>query len=358
MLKLPGLIDPHVHLREPGATHKEDFDSGTAAALAGGFTQVLAMPNTQPPLTDRETLDLAQQAAQAKARCDYGIFLGAGGDKAAYPQDLAEQVCGLKMYLDQTYGPLRIAGLAGLLAHARAWPRSKPLACHAEGRSLAAALMVAHLLDRSIHICHVSRAEEIMLIRLAKERGLRVTCEATPHHLFLTEEDIPSIGAGRSEVRPRLASAADREALWENLAVINCFATDHAPHTVDEKESADPPPGYPGLETALGLWMTAAANGRLTVDDVVARAYTNPREIYRLPEQADTWIEIDPRQQWQVRAGELHSRCGWSPFEGWKLRGRVRRVTLRGQIVFEDGEVKASLGYGADVVATARTISQ
>ena len=358
MLRLPGLIDPHVHLREPGETHKEDFDSGTAAALAGGFTMVLAMPNTQPPLTDRDSLGLAHQAAQAKARCDYGIFLGAGGDDASYPPDLADQVCGLKMYLDQTFGPLRIDGLAGLLAHAGSWPKSKPLACHAEGRTLAAALMVAHLLERSIHICHVSRAEEITLIRMAKERGLQVTCEVAPHHLFLTEVDVPSLGAGRSEVRPRLASSSDRDALWENLAVIDCFATDHAPHTLVEKDGQDPPPGFPGLETALGLWMSAVSDSRLTLDDVVERAYANPRRIYHLPEQSDTWIEVDPDQGWEVRAEELNSRCGWSPFEGWKLNGRVRRVTLRGQSVYDEGGVQVPPGFGVNVMSAPTTVSQ
>src|SRR5512145_1105335 len=105
MIKLPGLIDPHVHLREPGATHKEDWDTGTAAALAGGFTAVLAMPNTRPPIVDAESLDLVLDAARHKARCDYGHFLGAGAENAGQLSSLAERSCGLKMYLDQTYGP-------------------------------------------------------------------------------------------------------------------------------------------------------------------------------------------------------------------------------------------------------------
>ena len=116
-MQIPGLIDPHVHMREPGAEHKEDWDSGTAAALAGGFTTVLAMPNTRPPVTDASTLGLAEAAAQSKARCDWGQYLGAGAENAAAAAALAPQAAGLKMYLDQTYGPLRLDDMTLWMQH-------------------------------------------------------------------------------------------------------------------------------------------------------------------------------------------------------------------------------------------------
>ncbi len=351
LIRLPGLIDPHVHLREPGGTHKEDFESGTAAALAGGFTIVLAMPNTKPPLTDPGSLDLAKRAGRAKARCDYGIFIGAGVENVATAAGLAPQVCGLKMYLDQTYGPLRLEGLAPMLEHVRAWPADRPIAAHAESRSLAALILLAALRNRPLHICHVSLREEILLIRAAKEHGLRVTCEVAPHHLFLSEADVPSIGPGRCEVRPRLATAHDVQALWANLEVIDCFATDHAPHTLEEKDGSTPPPGFPGLETALGLLWTAVHAGRLTQEGLLRRTYANPRRIFGLPEQSETFVEFDSEAEWEVRAAELHSRCGWTPFEGRRLRGRVRRVVLRGQLSYEDGRVLAVPGSGLDVFA-------
>lgn len=351
MIRLPGLIDPHVHLREPGGTHKEDFDSGTAAALAGGFTTVLAMPNTKPPLTDRESLELAKAAGREKARCDYGLFLGAGADNTRSAPSLADRVCGLKMYLDQTYGPLRLDDPALIRAHFEAWPASGPIALHAEGPSLAAALRLVASQRRPVHVCHVSLREEILLIREAKEKGLPVTCEVAPHHLFLTEDDIPRLGRGRCEVRPRLASLLDRAALWENLAVIDCFATDHAPHTLEEKDGEDPPPGFPGLETALSLLLTAAAEGRLTVDDLVARMHTNPRRIFGLPGQTETFIEIDIEQEWEVRGRDLETRSKWSPFEGMRLRGKVRRVVLRGAAAYEDGVILARPGTGFDVAS-------
>ena len=356
-LRLPGLIDPHVHLRDPGQTHKEDWASGTAAALAGGFTQVLVMPNTAPPVMDAETLTQMHAAAAAKARCDYGIYLGAGESNIAALPNLAKHTCGLKMYLNQTFGALHIDGLEGLLAHMQAWPADRPLAVHAEGQTAAAAILAAQLAERPVHICHVSRKAEIEMIRTAKERGLQVTCEVSPHHLFLTDDSAPAgqpgpPRGGRAEVRPILATEEDRRALWENLAVIDCFATDHAPHTLAEKDGAAPPPGFPGLETALGLLLLAVHAGDLEMDDIVTRMHTNPQRIFQLPVQEDTWIEVDPDLEWEVQGAAMVSRCGWTPFEGWQLRGRVTRVFLRNEIAYENGELRAAAGSGRCVHAT------
>lgn len=349
ILQWPGLIDPHVHLRDPGATHKEDWDSGTAAALAGGFTLVCDMPNNTPPITDATTLALKKAAARARARSDYGIHFGAGHNNSESASLMATHVTGLKLYLDQTFGPLRLDELGMLMTHARNWPAQSALLCHAEGRTVAAAILAAHLAGRGVHICHVSRKDEIELIRMAKAHGLQVTCEVTPHHLFLTADDIPSIGAGRAEVRPRLATAADRDALRANLDIVDCFATDHAPHTLAEKDSASPPPGFPGLETALALYLALVRNGLLTMDDLLAKTLHNPRHIFKLPEQPDTWIEVDTDAAWTARGSDMHTRAKWTPFEGWPMRGRVRRVVLRGQEAYRDGQVLAAPGTGRDV---------
>jgi carbamoyl-phosphate synthase/aspartate carbamoyltransferase/dihydroorotase len=346
MLRLPGLIDPHVHLREPGGEHKEDWDTGTAAALAGGFTAVLAMPNTRPPITDAATLALSLGAAAAKARCDYAQYLGAGPDNTHSAPRLAPQVAGLKMYLDQTYGPLRLDDMTLWAEHFATWPTSAPIVAHAESRTLAAVILMAQLFDRAVHIAHVSLREEILLIRRAKEAGIKVTCEVGPHHLFLSQDDIPALGFGRSEVRPRLATRADQQALWDNLDVIDCFATDHAPHTAAEKDGENPPPGFPGLETALPLLLTAVREGRLTLEDVIRRMSDNPRRIFNLPDQPDTWIEVDTDASYEVRAAEHHTRCAWTPFEGHKVYGRVRCVVLRGQDAYRDAQLLAQPGSG------------
>jgi carbamoyl-phosphate synthase/aspartate carbamoyltransferase/dihydroorotase len=347
--QIPGLIDVHVHLREPGATHKEDWDSGTASALAGGVTAVLAMPNTTPSITTTHAFQLAQQAAKNKARCDYGQYLGAGPANSQEIAQLAEQAAGLKMYLDSTFGDLRLDEMTLWEGHFKHWPKDAPLAVHAEQRTLAAAILMASLYERPIHICHVSRKEEILVIKKAKEQGLQVTCEVAPHHLFLSEEDILTLGAGRSEVRPILATRADQDALWENLDVIDCFATDHAPHTLEEKDSDNPPPGFPGVETALPLLLNAVDQGRLSLEDIISRMHTNPKKIFNLPDQPETFVEIDLSEKWEIKAANLHSRCGWTPFEGFQVQGRVTRVVLRDQEVFAEGQILAQPGYGNSV---------
>jgi carbamoyl-phosphate synthase/aspartate carbamoyltransferase/dihydroorotase len=343
LMRLPGLIDPHVHLREPGATYKEDWDTGTAAALAGGITMVLAMPNTQPPVTDRATLDATTALAAQKAHCDYTQFLGAGPDNVAEAAACAADAAGLKLYLDQTYGPLRLDEMSLWKAHFEDWPQDRPLVAHAEGRTLAAAILMSALTDRPLHLAHVATREEILLIRAAKERGLKVTCEVTPHHLFLTKDDL---SGGWGEVRPRLTTQSDVDALWANLDVIDCFATDHAPHTVAEKSGENPPPGFPGLETALPLFLTAVHEGRLTLDELIARMHTNVRRIFKLPEQAETWIEVDLEADAELTAKTMQTRAGWTPYEGRKVRGVVRQVVLRGEVAYDNGQVIAPQGYG------------
>lgn len=354
-LKLPGLIDPHVHLRDPGALHKEDWFSGTSAALAGGFTVVMDMPNNTPPVTTVEALHAKQRAASERAVCDYGIHFGAAHDNAEIAACAAAHVTGLKMYLDQTFGPLRLDGLESLVAHMSTFPRKAPILCHAEGRTVAAALFVADLYDRPVHICHVSRKDEIELIRKAKEQGVRVTCEVTPHHLFLTLDDSAAIGKGKCEVRPMIANPEDVQALRANLDIVDCFATDHAPHTLFEKESPNrpasepPPPGYPGLETALSLYLELVQQDIITLEDVIARCYENPRRIFDVPLQEETWVEVDAEAEWTARGANMHTRAKWTPFEGRTLRAKVTRVVLRGETVFENDCVIAKPGTGKNI---------
>jgi carbamoyl-phosphate synthase/aspartate carbamoyltransferase/dihydroorotase len=352
MLRLPGLIDPHVHVREPGQTHKEDWDSATQAALAGGVTTILAMPNTRPPIFDAATLDLALEAARQKARCDYAQFVGAGPDNAGLLPAIAPKAAGLKMYLDSTFGELRLDHMTLWMPHFVHYPKEYPIVLHSESRTMAAGILFAAIYDRPVHIAHISLKEEILLIKAARERGIKVTCEVCPHHLFLSRDDIPALSSGhpgRGEVRPRLATREDVEALWQNMDVIDCFATDHAPHTVAEKDSDNPPPGFPGLETLLPLLLMAVSEGRLTMDDIIQRSVINPRKIFRLPEQPETWIEIDEHAEYEIRAVDQFTRCGWTPFEGWKVQGKVRKVVLRGKLAFEDGKILAAPGYGENI---------
>jgi carbamoyl-phosphate synthase/aspartate carbamoyltransferase/dihydroorotase len=208
---------------------------------------------------------------------------------------------------------------------------------HAEGWQLVAAIGLARLYDRHVHCCHVARAADIALIRHAKEAGAPITCEVTPHHLTLTADDARRLGA-RGHMVPSLGTAADRDALWANLDVVDCIASDHAPHTLAEKRSAGPPPGVPGLETTLPLLLTAVHEGRLTQERLVELLYHGPRRVYGLPVQPETRVNVDLEASYLLDDASLHTKCGWTPFAGMRVRGRVHAVTLRGTIVYPDGQ--------------------
>ena len=389
-LRLPGLIDAHVHFREPGYTQKEDLHSGTCAALAGGVTTVLDMPNTVPATSTPADFQEKVRLAAARAVCDIGLFVGATvADVDAY-LPVAPRACGLKIYVNETFGSLRIEELGLLHRLFRTWaeradeldgwrqspPTSStgrdnsaqastsslgPVAVHAEELMVPVCLTLSQLYQLPLHIVHVSRRSEIELIRVAKDKGIPVTCEATPHHLFLTEEDYKR-GGNRFDMRPKLASPDDVAALWENLDIIDIFASDHAPHTFSEKgmhqqqrgneegERNDGMhsslPGVPGVETMLPLLLTAIDAGQLDLDDLLLRCVANPRRIYGLAEQPQTWIEVDVDQEYELNDSQMRTRCGWTPFAGRRVKGRVEKVVLRDETVFDGERILVAPGSG------------
>ena len=364
-ITLPGLIDAHVHLRSPGYSHKEDFFTGTLAALAGGVTTLLDMPNTLPPTASPTLLHQKAQLAAENAVCDVGLFVGATNSAPVTSLSdaylpAATEACGLKIYVSETFGSLRIDDLGLLHGFFCTWAEKAaqvgyrnstiaggigPIAVHAEEMMLPVCLNLSQLYDVPLHVVHVSRRSEIELIARAKERGLPVTCEVTPHHLFLTAADLARLGP-RGDMRPKLATPDDQQALWEQLAIIDIFATDHAPHTLTEKDQPEPPPGVPGVETMLPLLLTAVHEDRLTIDDIVERCVFAPRRIYGLPEEPETHIEVDVDEPFELCDEEMHTKCGWTPFAGRNVYGRVKRVLLRGQVVYENGLLKAERGSG------------
>lgn len=344
-ITLPGLIDVHTHLRVPGGEHKEDFATGTAAALAGGVTMVLAMPNTSPPVTNPEVLTATRIQAGKDIRCDVGLFAGASPQDISLLPSLASGTSALKIYLNDTFGPLRVEDVRTLRACFQDWPREKMIAMHAEKQSVAVGIGLAAAYGRPVHFCHISRREEIELIADAKIRGLPVTCEVSPHHLFLNEADAARLGP-LGDMRPLLGSADDVAALWEHInSTVDCIATDHAPHTRREKFSPQPPPGVPGLETSLVMMFTAVDQGRITIERLVDLMAHNPRQIFNLPEQKDTRVEFDLTPT-KINRDGLYTKCGWTPFDGCAVPGRVARVVLRGEVVYEDGQVIAARGSG------------
>jgi dihydroorotase (multifunctional complex type) len=373
-LALPGLIDIHVHLREPGGEHKEDFLSGTQAALAGGVTTVLGMPNTSPPLTDEATLEAALARAAEKAVCDFGLYLGATHDNIETAANVRNAV-GLKMYMGSSTGTLLVDRFEDQYAHMVNYPSERVIAVHAENEEAVRyfdargqrrpplcavletcrAIQMARSLKRSVHICHLSTAQEIEMVKAAKERGEPATCEVSPHHLFLSSEIEQHLGPlGR--MNPPLRSAEDVEALWDNLKYVDVIASDHAPHTLDEKKSPTPPSGVPGLETMLPLLLMAVKQKQLDLADLVRLTSSGPAELFGLERKgrlapgydADI-VLVDPDAQWTISADKLLTRCGWTPFEGWRAWGKVQQVYVRGTLAFADGKVLATPGSGQQV---------
>lgn len=346
IIRLPGLIDPHVHLREPGATQKEDFETGTKAAIAGGFTLVLDMPNNPKPTTTPEALQEKMDLAKGRIYSDVGFHFGASPESFVYFNEVKKKVFGLKVYMNLTTGELLMEDEEVLEAVFSAWPKEKPILVHAEGDTLQKAVSLAKKFGDRLHVCHVSLKEEVGLIRKLKADGFKISCEVTCHHLFLTEEDEKRLGPF-GLMKPPLATKEDQEALWQAIGdgIIDMIASDHAPHMKEEKLYSEKPVyGVPGLETTLPLVLTAANNGRLTIDRLIALTSINPRKIFSLPDQGNTYVEVDLDESYIIDELALQTKCGWSPFAGMKMKGKIKKVVLRGQVVYDGQNVFGPYG--------------
>jgi carbamoyl-phosphate synthase/aspartate carbamoyltransferase/dihydroorotase len=350
-LVFPGIIDAHVHLRDPGAIHKEDALSGTVAALAGGVVGVLDMPNNTPPITRAERFIAKQAIFAAKAVADYGLFAGTDGTHLDDLVAMASQAAGLKLYLDETFGNLTNREPRALAETFEAWPGPGPIAVHAESASIPLALDLAERYGRHLHVCHVPHPDDLLVIDDARQGGINVTCEVTPHHLFLSHDALTKLGA-MAQMKPPLVSPRARTLFWERLHLVDLIATDHAPHTRLEKVLSNPPPGVPGLETTLPLLLAAVEEGRLTYERFFDLVYTNPLRVYGLAAPASK-VTVDlSRGRYRLPLDGYHTRCGWSPFaEQWGL-GEVETVALRGQVIWRRDELLVAPGYGRPLVRT------
>jgi dihydroorotase len=368
----PGLIDLHVHLREPGGEHKETIHTGSHAALAGGFTTVWAMPNTDPPIDDPAAVGYVRLAARA-ARGTRVMPIGAAsiGQKGERMTEVGELVKAGAVAVSDDGAPVWDTGLMRrLLEYTQTF--GIPVLQHAEDRSLAGGVMnegavatalglrglpnaaeacvvardvqLAELTGGHLHVCHVSARQSVEQLRLAKEKGLPVTAEVTPHHLTLTDEMCRGYNT-EAKVNPPLRTAEDVEAVTQALldGVIDVIATDHAPHTYEEKEQEFDyaPFGINGLETAFGLCMRALVQtGRLSLSELVDRMSCAPARIMGLEggtlrrgAPADI-VVFDPEERWTVDPADFRSRSRNTPIAGWELIGRVHRTLVGGEIRF------------------------
>jgi len=344
MITLPGLIDPHVHLRDPGQTEKEDFFTGTSAALAGGFTTLIDMPNNPDPITTEAKLMAKQKIASEKIVCDVGFHFGSLGDNLDEFTKVQDKVLGLKIYLNQTTGGFMVTPDI-FLKIASVWPDKTPILVHAEADVLEQILLIGSETKQKIHVCHVSSRVELQTIINAKKEGHKVTCGVTPHHLFLNEGDTAQLGSF-GKMKPNLKSKKDVAFLWENLDQIDIIESDHAPHTLEEKQSENPPYGVPNLETTLPLLLTAVSENKLTLDDIRRLCHDNVEKIFNINQDLQTNIEVDENEEWTIENDKLFTKCKWSPFDGWKVKGKVKKVVIRGKTVFADGNVLAEPGSG------------
>lgn len=370
----PGLIDVHVHLREPGQEHKETIESGARAAAAGGFTAVCAMPNTDPPIDDPAAVGFVVAAGErAGAARVYPMGAISVGRKGEALTEIGELVAAGAVGVTDDGDPVMDSGLMRLameysqafgipvvdhpedltlsrqgsmnegLVSSRLGLQGKPNV--AEDLHILRDILLAELTGGRIHIQHVSTRHGVEAIRLAKSRGLDVTGEASPHHLLLTDEAVEGYRT-EAKMNPPLRSPEDREAVREGLkdGTLDVVATDHAPHHYDEKEAAfdDAPNGVVGLETSLGLvYGHLVTGGLIDLSTLVERMSVAPARIFDLPGgtlkpecPADVTV-FDPGAEWTVDAGRFVSRSRNTPFLGWTLRGRPRYTIVGGRVVFE-----------------------
>lgn len=337
IIQIPSLVDVHVHLREPGATQKEDFESGTKAAVAGGYTQVLDMPNNTPPTITRKDLNQKIKLAKGRIWCDLGFNFGATAASAKYFKSVRKNVFGLKVYMNQTTGPLLVDVQKDLNLIFKSWGSKLPIMVHAQGETIETAIGLAKKYKRYLHICHIT-SDQLSSISKAKKEGMAISCEVSPHHLFLTTDNVKKLGP-LGIMKPPLLSKSDQKKLWQNLDKIDMIATDHAPHTLEEKyDESSPKFGVPGLETTLTLMLNAMSQGLISQERLIEMTSTVPRRIFHLPGQPNTYVEIDLSKQYKISNINLFTKCAWTPFVGKKGRGIIKNVVLRGKSIFKDGK--------------------
>jgi len=379
---LPGVIDSQVHFREPGLEHKEDLESGSRAAVMGGVTAVFEMPNTSPNTDTADRVADKLKRANHRMYCDHAFYVGATADNA---EDLKELeripgTAGVKIFMGASTGSLLVAedeALARVLASG-----SRRVAIHAEDearmqerRDLRVAgdasshpvwrddesallatqriLRLARAAKRPIHVLHITTPAELELI--AQHRDI-ATCEVTPQHLTLAAEDAyPRLGS-YAQMNPPIRSAAHRDGLWHWLrqGVPDVLGSDHAPHTREEKAKTypDSPSGMPGVQTLLPLMLDHVANGRMTLERLIDMTSTSVQRVFGLVGKgriaagydADFSV-VDRKGSFTVDESWLESRCGWSPFTGMELKGRVIGTIVRGHVAMWEAQL-ANAGEG------------
>ena len=394
---LPGAIDVHVHFRDPGYPHKEDFASGTAAAAFGGVTTVFDMPNTIPPTGTPDVLAIKHRMAAGKAHVDFGLYGLLGEDTIAHVPELAKSVIGFKLYMGNTFGKIATPSTGAMLeAFEVVAPTGKRISLHAETNSImerresrmrqvgrtdplahiasrpavvaveavSRAAILAEWTGARIHILHISSAEELRPLREAKARGVDITGETCPHYVLLSTDDYARF-AGVIRVNPPVREARNQQPLWDALVdgTIDAIATDHAPHSTEEKTRNDiwtVDCGFPGVETQMPLMLNEVNAGRFSITEYVRWSAANPAKIWGLYPQkgviapgADADIAIvDLAHEWSIDDAKLQSLSKITPFHGRRVKGLPIHTLVRGRFVMKDRTLMlGTRGWGRSVHA-------
>ncbi|WP_254524287.1 allantoinase AllB [Natrinema caseinilyticum] len=398
---VPGIVDCHIHNREPGLEYKEDWESATRAAAAGGVTTVVGMPNTDPVIDRPEHLELKFERGEASAHVDfqsyavvtsenldlipaideagaigYKIFLGSTVGDVPPPNDgeILEAMkrireTGKRLGFHEENGEIIDYYTARFKEEGRTDPidhsHSRPVI--AEREAVERMITFAEETGTKIHMFHVSSGSAAEAVARGKDRGVDVTAETTPHYLWFTEDVVREKG-NVARVQPPIRDAAERDELWSvgvDGGAIDCIATDHAPHTPEEKLVDDPfgntwnaISGFVGLETEVPAMLTFVDRGRLTLEEWVRRHSTRPAQVWGMYPQkgslqvgtdADFTI-VDPTREWTLEDRDtLHSKNSVTPFEGESFTGKAVATVVRGEVVASDGDVVGEAGYGTRV---------
>lgn len=385
---LPGMVDDQVHFREPGLTHKGDIHSESRAAIAGGVTSFMDMPNTRPPTVTHVELEAKHAIARRSAAANWGFYFGATNDNLDAIRSLDPgRACGVKVFMGSSTGNMLVDNEATLAAIFRdapvviathcestpmieanlaaalhRWGPEIPIAEHPRIRSAEAcfastekAVRLAREHGAQLHVLHISTGRELDLFEAGPLAGKSVTAETCIHYLHFSDADYATRG-NLIKCNPAIKTAADRDALLQGLrdGRLDIIATDHAPHTLQEKADPDyrkAPSGLPLVQEVLLASLELVHAGSLGLPDVVTRIAHNPALRFRLHDRgflregyfADL-VLIDPRHQTTVQRDQVRSRCGWSPFEGRSFSSRIKQVWVNGALAFDGQQV---LEHGA-----------
>lgn len=374
----PGFIDCHVHFRDFEQNYKEDWQTGSQAAAIGGITTVLDMPNNQPPMLTINDLINKHKLASTKSVVNYGFHFGSSEENleeikalvyhqkmsalqerpsidSGLPVALANSllvskltscVVSVKVYMNETTGKLKIDNHKVLQKIFNFCPL---ITAHAEANKVKEAVRLISKTPNKLYLCHISTKKEIEYLKKNKIKG-KIFVEVTPHHLFLTNNDDKN---SFTKMKPLLKSKTDQDALWQavNKGLVDTISTDHAPHTIKDKKYDNPPFGVPGVETMMPLLFNAYHSGKISLEKIVKLCSSNPAKIFDLKNKgqikvgfdADLTI-VDLNLVKKIIATELRTKCGWSPFENWELKGWPVMTIVNGVIVFDKDQNFVSVG--------------